>query len=120
MRRRLTVSLLLLTAALIAERQLPAAGVPNDVQAVEHALNRLTFGPRAGDVDRIRQMGLDKWIDAQLAPATTADTALAQRLPAMPARPAGLESPQDIRRFGRESVQVLAASKIIRAVHSER
>jgi len=33
-----------------------------------HALNRLTFGPRPGDVDAVRKMGLKKWIDRQLHP----------------------------------------------------
>ena len=33
-----------------------------------HALDRLTFGPRPGDVERVEKMGLKKWIDAQLHP----------------------------------------------------
>src|SRR3974377_894173 len=35
-------------------------------EAVYHALNRLAYGPRPGDVDRIKQVGLAKWIDQQL------------------------------------------------------
>ncbi len=33
-----------------------------------HALNRLAFGPRPGDVDRVMRMGVDRWIDQQLYP----------------------------------------------------
>src|SRR5579862_9592897 len=33
-----------------------------------HALDRLTFGPRPGDVDRVKRMGLKKWLDQQLHP----------------------------------------------------
>jgi uncharacterized protein (DUF1800 family) len=33
-----------------------------------HALNRLTFGPRPGDVGQVKAMGLKKWIDLQLHP----------------------------------------------------
>jgi uncharacterized protein (DUF1800 family) len=33
-----------------------------------HALNRLTFGPRAEDLEQVRKTGLDKWIDNQLHP----------------------------------------------------
>ena len=33
-----------------------------------HALNRLTFGPRPGDVERVRAVGLRAWIDLQLHP----------------------------------------------------
>ena len=37
-------------------------------QQIVHALNRLTFGPRPGDVDEVRRMSLEKWIAAQLRP----------------------------------------------------
>jgi uncharacterized protein (DUF1800 family) len=37
-------------------------------QEILHALNRLTFGPRPGDVEAVRKMGLKKWIDQQLHP----------------------------------------------------
>jgi len=37
-------------------------------QRAIHALNRLTFGPRPGDVDRVMSIGVDKWIDEQLNP----------------------------------------------------
>ena len=32
-------------------------------------LNRLTFGPRPGDVEEVRRVGLQAWIDLQLNPA---------------------------------------------------
>src|SRR5690242_15317342 len=35
---------------------------------IEQALNRLTFGPRPGDAEAVRKMGLKKWIDRQLHP----------------------------------------------------
>ncbi len=37
-------------------------------QKIEHALNRLTFGPRPGDAERVRQKGLKKWVEEQLHP----------------------------------------------------
>ncbi len=54
-------------------------------QRVLHALNRLTFGPRPGDVAAVEAMGLDKWIDAQLNPETIDDSALEARLAVYPA-----------------------------------
>lgn len=42
-------------------------------QQVVHALNRLAFGPRPGDVERVRSMGVDRWIAAQLEPSRVAD-----------------------------------------------
>jgi uncharacterized protein (DUF1800 family) len=35
---------------------------------IVHALNRLTFGPRPGDVEEVRRMGVEKWIELQLHP----------------------------------------------------
>ena len=49
-------------------------------EAILHALNRLTYGPRPGDVERVRQMGLAKWIDQQLNPNSIDDRALDARL----------------------------------------
>ena len=45
---------------------LPITQLTED-EAVLHALNRLAYGPRPGDVERIRKMGLAKWIDEQLS-----------------------------------------------------
>ena len=45
-----------------------------------HALNRLTFGPRPGDVDRVLAIGVDRWIDQQLAPEKIDDRVLEARL----------------------------------------
>jgi len=33
-----------------------------------HALNRLTFGPQPGDIERVEKMGLRNWIEQQLNP----------------------------------------------------
>src|SRR6266852_5890545 len=49
-------------------------------EAILHALNRLAYGPRPGDVDRVRQMGLAKWIDQQLNPNSIDDKAMEARL----------------------------------------
>jgi uncharacterized protein (DUF1800 family) len=53
-------------------------------EAILHAMNRLAYGPRPGDLDRVRQMGLAKWIDQQLAPNSIDDQALNARLENLP------------------------------------
>lgn len=56
-------------------------------EAIFHAMNRLAYGPRPGDVDRIKQMGekgLQKWIEQQLNPDAIDDKALAARLEIYP------------------------------------
>ncbi len=46
-----------------------------------HALERLTFGPRPGDLDEIRRLGLDKWLNLQLHPERVPENpVLTQRL----------------------------------------
>lgn len=42
-------------------------------QQVLQAMNRLTFGARPGDVVRVRQMGVDRWVARQLRPETIDD-----------------------------------------------
>jgi uncharacterized protein (DUF1800 family) len=49
-------------------------------EAILHALNRLAYGPRPGDVERVRQMGLAKWIEQQLNPNSMDDRALDARV----------------------------------------
>lgn len=56
------------------------AAVPSTDEAITHALNRLTFGPRAGEVARVKAMGLQNWIDQQLNPSQIDDAALTARL----------------------------------------
>jgi len=41
--------------------------IPNN-DKIPHALNRLTYGPRPGDLERVRAMGLKKWIELELHP----------------------------------------------------
>lgn len=55
-------------------------------QQVPHAINRLTFGARPGDTERVRAMGVDRWIAQQLEPSQTAtghDAAIAARYPVL-------------------------------------
>src|ERR1700687_4787293 len=52
----------------------------DDRKRTVHALNRLTFGPRPGDVERVAQMGVDKWIELELHPDKIDDSALDARL----------------------------------------
>ena len=45
----------------------------NQQKRAVQALNRLTFGPRPGDVQQVMAMGVDRWIDLQLHPEKIPD-----------------------------------------------
>ncbi len=63
--------------------KLPITELTED-EAIDHALNRLAYGPRPEDVERIREVGLEKWIDQQLNPDSIDDSALDARLKKYP------------------------------------
>ena len=54
----------------------------NQQKRAVQALNRLTFGPRPGDVQQVMAMGVDRWIDLQLHPEKIPDSAVESRLAA--------------------------------------
>lgn len=81
----LGVALLLHTAA--SPRGVAAQPAPREQtadQQVHHVLNRLAFGARPGDVDAVRAMGVDAWIDRQLYPERIPDAAVEQLLGRFP------------------------------------
>src|SRR5689334_21708905 len=41
--------------------------------AAVHVLNRVAFGPRPGEVDRVRSLGTERYIDEQLHPERIPD-----------------------------------------------
>ncbi len=54
-------------------------------ERVLQVLNRLTYGPRPGELERVRAMGLNAWLTQQLTPWTIDDSALDRRLKDYPA-----------------------------------
>ena len=92
MRKIMGASIVILAAAVLsADQDSPRFDKPiGGDQAILHALDRLTFGPRPGDVEAVKAMGLRRWIDLQLHP---------ERIPLDPqleARTRGLEEPSAI------------------------
>jgi len=64
-------------------------GRPSERLGVDAAslqvLNRFTYGPRPGDIERLRAIGVKEWFRQQLNPETIDDSALEARLAAYPA-----------------------------------
>jgi uncharacterized protein (DUF1800 family) len=65
-----------------SSNHLHAAGSPSltNEQRILHVLNRLGFGARPGDLERVKAMGLDKYLRQQLHPETIDDSVLEKKL----------------------------------------
>ncbi len=65
----------LLAPALIIRADTKTAAKPlTEEQKILHVLNRLGFGVRPGDVQKVKAMGLQKYIDGQLNPSSIDDS----------------------------------------------
>src|SRR5215471_10717801 len=56
-----------------------AATLTNDKRII-HLLSRIGFGPRPGDIEAVRRMGIDKYIDLQLHPERISDASVEAKL----------------------------------------
>ncbi|HEX3570586.1 MAG TPA: DUF1800 domain-containing protein [Acidobacteriaceae bacterium] len=76
-----------LMAASVGPKHGPTAGASQSKGEgrVLHALNRLTFGPRPGDIAAVEAVGLRTWFENQLDPQKIDDSALNTRLAQYPA-----------------------------------
>ena len=79
-RRRPAAALAVLAVAAavhVNASQGPASAVPAhpDDKTIIHVLNRIGFGPRPGDIERVRAIGLQAYIDRQLRPEKVDDPA---------------------------------------------
>jgi len=76
-------------------------------QEILHALDRLTFGPRPGDVAAVKNMGLKKWIDLQLHP---------DQIPENPELDRHLQPLESLRMTQADTVAQYPTPQVIRAV----
>ena len=101
---------------------LAATPAPSERQRAEHALNRLGFGAKPGDVERVVRTGVDRWIEQQLHPERIDDRAVEARVARytkdveIPPR----EDKEMARKAARKAVADVSAQRILRAAESER
>ena len=50
-------------------KRAPAVQPLTEEERATQALNRLTFGPRPGDLERVKAIGVKKWVEMQLNPS---------------------------------------------------
>jgi uncharacterized protein (DUF1800 family) len=114
---------------------------PTEQEKITNLLNRMTFGPRPGDVELVQKVGIDKYLDQQLHPEKLPDQGMEERLASVPSlhmsiaeiyrnyprprlkqaaipnmAPFAVSEGEPPRRL----LEELQTQKIIRAVHSER
>jgi uncharacterized protein (DUF1800 family) len=68
-----SVGLLLGVTFVLSGAPAAPASIPNDDKTIGHVLNRLGFGARPGDIERVRSIGIGRYIDEQLHPERVAD-----------------------------------------------
>jgi uncharacterized protein (DUF1800 family) len=68
-------------------------------QRILHVLNRLGYGPRPGDLERVRSMGLDAYVRGQLDPQRLDDSAVEAAL--QPLRTLGMSTAELLREYPR-------------------
>ena len=130
-----------LVFGLVAVATVSAASRATDDTTIMHVLNRIGFGARPGEVERVRAMGLERYIDQQLRPDRVADPGMDARLaglttlrmtsrdiaekieqPQIEARKAKRDgeppTPQDQR--ANSVLLELSQQKVLRAIYSER
>ncbi len=122
MRRSVVVGLVAVISVFAAVKSRP---MPKD-QQIDHALTRLTWGPKPGEAAEVRKAGLKKWIDSQLHPQRISEDAeLEKRLASMPNLK--LDTAAMFGKFKdrkqeniRPVVKDVLESRLLRAVYSNR
>jgi uncharacterized protein (DUF1800 family) len=105
------------------------------MQDITHLLNRIAFGPRPGDGERIHEIGAVKYLESQLYPDRINDDSTLSRLAHLssiemstseltqkyvPRRQAAQLQMRPVTNVPQALLQDLQAQKVIRAVHSPR
>lgn len=80
--RSLAAIVLLASSAALAlkTKNHPLPGTMDANTRIVHALDRFTFGPRPGDAERVRRIGLETWFEQQLHPGSIPDPIAAQKI----------------------------------------
>ena len=66
------------------QRNRPPSGTMTDDQKIAQVLSRLTFGARPGDFEKVKQMGVETFVNQQLDPDSLENTALLAKLRRLP------------------------------------
>jgi uncharacterized protein (DUF1800 family) len=100
-------------AAGAAADQDPEAGPPLSTQEqIDHALSRVTFGPRAADRERVARIGVAAFLEEQLHPEAIADRVVQQQLARFPVlRRNPAELAEELARYRKQKREEKAKAK---------
>jgi uncharacterized protein (DUF1800 family) len=123
--------------ALLLPAEVLASSIPATDEQIVHLLNRVSFGPAAGDIETVRRMGVDAYLEQQLRPSllpksqlldqrlselSTLDASLTSLAEKYGPPPGAKDLPPDERKEMEKRqqiiVQELAEAKILRAILS--
>jgi uncharacterized protein (DUF1800 family) len=113
----LAAGISLLLSATAVQAQEAFANVPVNRDEIVHVLNRITFGPRPGDVETVQKMGLRNFIEQQLHPESIDDSAVEQQLAGFDLLQMSPEQLTDL--FLSERKKALAKQKTLAAANGQ-
>src|SRR5215216_5945336 len=74
------ILLVVLAQPIAFAQKRPKSQALTEEQRISHVLNRLGFGARPGDVERVKAMGLENYINQQLNPEKISDSVVENKL----------------------------------------
>src|SRR6266536_99957 len=88
-----------------AVQKMPAAAtLPADEKTIVHLLNRIAFGPRPGEVAKVKAIGVQRYIDRQLHPEKIADPGIDARV--APLTTVGMSAQQIVSEFEAPQIEM--------------
>jgi uncharacterized protein (DUF1800 family) len=115
-RRTTFLAIVLIAGALSCLSATPVPVPPADGEKILHLLNRIGFGPRPGDIDRVRKIGIANYVAQQLHPEKINDNATDAKLASFASL--NLDTPDILRRYpaAAEITRQLGLTKNARSV----
>ena len=133
------IVILLIALLTITAKPVYTAETPTSLKAL-HVLNRLAFGPKPGDLDKVNAMGVEAYIQQQLHPETIAEppqlTAQLKNLQVLQMTPSQLyaeyaphakqgekpdrQAKRDSRKKAKTVMEKVQNARIMRAIESPR
>lgn len=94
-----------------------APEIPTTTDPLLHLLNRISYGPRPEDVNRLKQIGIEAYLNEQLNPEGIVDAEMDELLKTMPIL---FMDRHQVHKVNYRQQDALVKGMIARAVHSKR